>query len=314
MRFLAYFLVFSIAAGCVLEDRPVTSDGGADGGPFCVDCGVDTPVCNEDTGLCVQCTPDEANECGGDTPFCDRFECVACVADSDCTDPTEAKCDDMLKECVECDDRAQCDNVEGFLGTANACSEGECVDCTPESEDASCPGDPVWFVCDPDTNTCTSTPAGSRAECETCVFDSECGDGGVPSEDFRCVPMYYPDESTRFPDADTGFCLKIFEPGGCQRPYAVPITDRQSLSDSTLRSYCGIDEALTTCPAVNALRADDECPGGDDAECPTGGLCRDLGLPNRCTYLCGLPAQCPAVAPADTCGNSGSGSDDFCGG
>ena len=367
MRFLAYLLVCLTAAGCVLEDRPITSDGGADGGPFCVDCegdtpvcnestglcvqctpeeagecgddtpvcnesaglcvqctpeeagecGDDTPVCNESTGLCVQCTPEETGECGGDTPLCDPglSECVACLADGDCNDPTEAKCDDMLKECVPCDDRAQCDDVDGFPGTANACNaDGECVECTPASETETCAND---VSCDPATETCTTTTRGSREVCQTCIADSECGDEGVPSQDFRCVPMFYPNDQTRFPDGSTGFCLEIFEPGGCTQPYAITISDRSSLSDPTPRSYCGINEDLTTCSAVRALVMNDDCL--EDADCPTGGICRDVGgLSDKCTYLCESLVEClpdnPPGRPGSTCGSSGGGGDDFCGG
>ncbi|MDH3656383.1 MAG: hypothetical protein OEN21_19145, partial [Myxococcales bacterium] len=69
------------------------------------------------------------------------------------------------------------------------------------------------------------------------------------------------------------------------------------------------------CPAVRALLSDTQCPGGTDDQCPTGGICRDVGsLPDRCTYLCVIPAQCPAGSPADSCGSCGSGGDDCCGG
>jgi hypothetical protein len=110
--------------------------------------------------------------------------------------------------------------------------------------------------------------------------------------------------------------LKIFEPGGCRKPYAITITGRMSLSDSTLRSYCGINETLATCPAVRALDSEVECPGGEDTECPEAGLCRNVGgLPDQCTYRCSDSTQCDdAPNPGSTCGNSGSGGDDFCGG
>ncbi|MGB5695077.1 MAG: hypothetical protein WBM46_05455, partial [Polyangiales bacterium] len=156
---------------------------------------------------------------------------------------------------------------------------------------------------------------GSLDVCEACVADSECGVDNQPSADYRCVPMYYPAPPNRFPDQDTGFCLKVFAPGGCQRPYAITLTDRLSLSDPELQSFCGINESLATCPAVRALETDQRCQGGTDADCPVSGLCRDVGgLPDRCTYLCELPAQCPAGPPADTCGSSGGGGDDYCGG
>jgi hypothetical protein len=157
---------------------------------------------------------------------------------------------------------------------------------------------------------------GSRDVCQTCVADSECGVDGIPSDEYRCVPMFYPEPPTRFPDSDTGFCLKIVGPGGCEQPYAITISDRSSVSDPTLRSYCGINEALATCSAVRALELNETCPSGSDAECPVGGLCRDVGgLANRCTYRCNTFVECKeAPAPGSTCGSSGSGGDDYCGG
>ncbi len=313
MRFLAYFLV-CFAAGCVLEDRAVAPDGGADGGPFCIDCPDDTPICNEPTGECVQCTPSESGECDGDTPFCGpALTCVACLGDADCRNPMAARCNEM-NECAACTNGAQCDGVDGFPDSANACSDdGLCVECTPETEMTTCSND---VSCDPATNTCTETTRGSLEECESCVADSECGDEGVASGDFRCVPMFFPDLETPFPpEGGTGFCLRIFEPGGCRRPYAITISDRPSLSDTTLRSYCGINEALATCPAVRAMDDDDLCPGGD-ADCPESGLCRDVGgLPDQCTYRCTDATQCDRPPnPGSTCGPGDTGGDDFCGG
>ena len=253
------------AAGCVVEDRPVTpSDGGPDGSACSTTCMGDTPVCDEGSGICVECTVAREDElCDGTTPFCSPDgECVACVDDSACTAVDAAKCDLELYACVSCDDDRQCDDAEGFPGTANACADGVCVDCTPESEATSCPGDPRGFSCDPTTNTCTTTEVGSRSVCETCIADSECGDEeGMPSDDHRCVEMFYPNMETRFPDEETGFCLKIFAPGGCDQPYAIQISERPSLSDETLRDYCGINEVLATCPAVRALDTNDADAG-----------------------------------------------------
>jgi hypothetical protein len=120
----------------------------------------------------------------------------------------------------------------------------------------------------------------------------------------------------RFPDDETGFCLKVFALGECEQPYAIKISNRQSLSGDPLESYCGINEALATCSAVRALDQNDQCPGGEDTECPQSGRCRDVGgLPDRCTYLCGGETQCDEPPnPGSTCGSSGSGDDDYCGG
>jgi hypothetical protein len=131
--------------------------------------------------------------------------------------------------------------------------------------------------------------------------------------------MYDPEDQTRFPDDTMGFCLKIWAPGECQQPYAIRISDRPSLSDSEPRSYCGINEELATCPAVRALEANQTCPGGEDDECPKSGICENVGgLANRCTYPCASVVEClenePDGRPGSTCGSSGSGGNDYCGG
>ena len=125
----------------------------------------------------------------------------------------------------------------------------------------------------------------------------------------------------RYPDNETGFCLKTTE-GGCEQPYSVTLRDRGSLSDALPDDYCGIREALATCPAVNALVDGLECQTGEAQECPQpSGLCEQVGdLQNRCTYRCDVAQQCLLVGdpdnpnPGSTCGASGSGSDDYCGG
>jgi len=301
MRSSTCFLwILILTVGCVLEDQPV---GDGDAG-ICGSCPTPRPVCHEETKMCVECTTENSTQCTADAPVCDpeTFECVGCVTSSDCNDPDEARCDTEANECVGCEGMADCEGIAGLP----ACNNGTCVQCT---SDTNCNGK----SCNTNTFECTNTDVGSLETCEECVADSECGESEAPSDDHRCVPMFYDD--MRFPDDATGFCLKIFSPGGCQQPYAITIPDRQSLSDPQARSYCGINEILATCPAVRALVQNDPCPGGENTECPVSGLCRDVGgLPDRCTYPCGLPAQCPADPPADGCGSPGSGGEDYCGG
>jgi hypothetical protein len=329
MKSLAFFLaVLTLAAGCVLEDKPVIpADGGVEAGP-CGVCELETPICNDDL-QCVECTAEsnslclekmlvcktdafECVECNASSDcnlekmlVCktDAFECVECNASSDCNDPAAAGCNTELNECEECQSEADCIGIEGRL----VCDDGTCVECTPATEGVDC-GE---TSCDPLTRECTETTVGSRETCETCVSDSECKEAGN-----RCVAMMY--QGAPFPDLRTGFCLKTFSEGDpCEQPYFVPLLGRVSLSGPPAANYCGIDEEAVTCPAVLALLNNVECPTGEDDKCPTGGLCRDFagGLAeDRCTYSCGLPAQCPAEEPANTCGSSGSGSDDYCGG
>lgn len=325
MRWGAFFLGLLLAVGaCVVEDKPVVDSGvdggggtGGDGG--CEGCPDETPVCL--AGTCVQCTPDDEAYCTersqvcGDMNLC--IDCVAedgcCLSDDDCTERTASRCDLETNTCDVCETNAQCDGVEGLSPEGNACDDGLCVDCTPDSEAETCANDKS---CNPDTNTCTNTTVGSLTVCEACVADSECGDAGAPSDAFRCVPMFYPDAQTRFPDAETGFCLEIFAPGGCEQPYAIRISDRPSLSDDQARSYCGINESLTTCPAVRALDANQTCQSGENADCPEGGVCGDVGgLADRCTYLCSDETECDEPPnPGSTCGTSGSGDGPRCGG
>jgi len=316
MRWAPFLLgLLLIAAACVVEDKQLVPpiEGGVEAG-VCVLCPADRPVCLDDSE-CVECTLDEQEYCSARDQVCDTeaHECVDCLDNAQCTAPTASRCDSATNECAPCETNADCDGVDGLGATGNACdADAICVACTPDSEAQTCPD---GKSCEPRTNTCTETTIGSRDVCEACVADSECGDDGEPSDAYKCVPMYYPDTQTRFPDEETGFCLKTTD-DGCQRPYAITLVSRPTLSDpNSSDDYCGINEALTTCPAVAALVADARCPNGTDEECETGGICRQVGnLQNRCTYFCSLAAQCPPAPPADTCGSSGSGGDDYCGG
>lgn len=317
MNWRACFLcLLMLGVGCVLENKPVDvpdagNDAGNDAG-LCGGCTDDPskPVCNADL-VCVQCTADDASYCTERSQVCDTDSstCVQCVGDGDCTAPDAARCD--AHECKPCDDAAQCSDVDGLPIGVNACDDGVCVDCSPATESETCSD---GKSCSAITRTCTDTTVGSLGTCEACVADSECGDNGAPSTAYRCVRMDYP-VGTPFPDEMTGFCLKTTE-GGCERPYSITLFNQPSLSEPNVQEdYCGINEALATCPAVRALEYDEKCPNGTDEECEPSGLCRQVGnLQYRCTYLCGLPVQCPAAAPADTCGSSGSGGDSYCGG
>ena len=323
LRF-AFFLLFLIsAAGCLVEDKPVTppDDGGVDSGILCgtVICPEDRPLCSTDL-ICVQCTAEDDDYCAEGGLICDlgSSTCVGCVGDSDCTDPAAARCDENV--CTQCNDNAQCDGVDGLDAENNACDdEGVCVGCTPETEGTTCPG---ALACHPVTQECTSIQVGSLDVCEECVSDSQCGDEGSASDAHRCVPMFYEFPDTRFPNEDVGFCLKTTD-GGCVQPYSVTLTNRESLSGEPADDYCGVREQLATCPAVKALAEGVECPTGDPLQCPQpSGLCEQVGdLPNRCTYACEVAQHCLPIGsdpenpnPGSTCGSSGSGGDDYCGG
>jgi hypothetical protein len=212
-----------------------------------------------------------------------------------------------------CETQAACDELQGGTGGNGGAGGaggdggsggGAAAECTPDTEDVDCGGK----SCDPLTGACTDTTVGSRETCEACVADSECGENGN-----RCVPMTY--DGLRYPNEGIGFCLKSIELGGsCANPYRI-VVRRTSLSGAAADDYCGINEDLATCQAVRALLASTPCnPVNGDQDCPQpAGLCRELpGMLNRCTYLCSSVVEC--VTPGSTCGSSGPGGDNFCGG
>jgi hypothetical protein len=138
---------------------------------------------------------------------------------------------------------------------------------------------------------------GTRAACETCVSDADCA-----GEDHRCVAMEY--KAERFPDAQTGFCLRIATalPGGsataydCAPPYVTVLIDAVSLSGGDLDDYCGLRQDLTNCSAVRAHQEAWDCANRGDVACPDGGFCdwirADVKWEQLCTYACDQAAEC----------------------
>ena len=269
-----------------------TDGGDGDAGP-CGACPAATPLCREADGECVTCLGE--GDCGGDTPLCDTDAgtCVGCLRDADCDDPTAARCE--AGACTGCDASLQC---AGITGTEVCDTDAAtCVECTTDETDA-CGGDPCTTA-----GTCSAYGTAQEA-CEPCDTDGNCAD-----PDHYCVPMRYMGT-----DRPGGYCLRAVP--GCERPYSVETPVRTTLSGVGGMTFCGINETLATCEAVRALLTDQMCPSGADSECPEGGLCRTVGvLLNRCTYQCGIAAQCPSDAPANTCGDGTPPSArDFCGG
>ncbi|MEM7435929.1 MAG: hypothetical protein AAF436_12310, partial [Myxococcota bacterium] len=264
VRLACFTFGLIVAAGCVLEDQPVDPDGGVagsagspstggvGGGIPCGPCSGDTPVCNGATGTCVECTEADTSACTAPTSMCDAATstCVACLTSQDCEEADAARCDPDTLECVPCQTANDCSNIPG----APACGDGECVECTPATESDDCPG----TSCNPATFTCTQTPIGSRATCETCQSDTECSDDAD-----RCVAMDY--QGDAFPDEETGFCLRRAAQG-CEQPYSITLADGRSLSGGSTEDYCGINTDLATCPAVRALLENRRCDMSEDDE------------------------------------------------
>jgi len=270
---------------------------GGEGGASPVECGDATctealPYCDVLTDTCVECLNDQycAASFGEGGCKLSTHTCVECIEASDCRSPTASVCADDA--CEECRQDEQCTHLTA-TPTCDA-ENGACVECTPDNESA-CDG----HSCDPATLACTTTQLGSRSACQPCQADSEC------FEDYRCIPMLFDGEPRT-----GGYCLKRLATG-CERPFAVPLEGRASLSGAAAATYCGVSEARTTCEAVlDLLTHDKPCTlaedcgvaGLDDARCETVNLAA-----NRCTYGCEATSECTSI---HTCGPTGAG---YCG-
>src|SRR5690606_16563668 len=140
--------------------------------------------------------------------------------------------------------------------------------------------------------------------------DSECEGGDLSDPTHRCVPMMFEGEPR-----DGGYCLRRVASTCPARIYRLSLT-ATSLSGEPAEQYCSIAQE-NSCEAVRDLSINGAtCPSGQPGDCgcvrnddgicvtdATGGLCETVGVePNRCTYTCGAPDQCP---PTFTCSQEG---------
>lgn len=231
-------------------------------------------ACDDRANVQTTCEP----ECVAPTPACDEANdtCVGCLQNTDCQDPTASRCGSD-HSCQPCGADTDC----AHLGNLDLCIDGRCGECTIDTEADQC-GD---NSCNPATLQCTDTERGTVGVCEPCMADSECEE----PDTHRCVPMHFKGTSRA-----SGYCLEIFDVT-CPLPYGVQITD-SSLSGASEDAYCGVNQDLTTCEAVNAGSAANPCEEDDEcgADSLDDGLCRTIGVVKRCTYECSLPEECPS--------------------
>lgn len=248
-----------------------------DAGP-CGGCS-DDKHCRESDSTCVECLGD--GDCGSRRCDLESGMCVGCTEQADCDERDRSRCNPDTSMCTACVENEDCSHINGF----GVCNAGECVQCT--STAGECGGNPCTV-----DNVCSNFGEGEQEACEPCDTDANCEDG------LFCVKMQF--EGT---DRPGGYCLRPTA-AGCQRPYSVDTPPRSTLSGGTMQTYCGIDESRTTCEAVRALVADVQCGESEHPPCPEGALCRQIGslTPNRCTYECQGPVQCPNISPGTTCG------------
>lgn len=265
----------------------------------------DTPACGS-AGACVPCASDSKARCGGATPACDPLvhRCVECVVDGDCPDDQKSTCS-PARRCDACMRDADC----ARFGKVCETTSGRCVQCRPTSEEADCRSDPscdpklsdcAGTACDPKLLTCTKHARGSLALCAACVSDSEC------SADHRCVPLAFGSGTAKTELG--GFCMKLATTG-CSEPFRAPAIQRASLSGAPAVSYCGINEAQTSCPAIEALKNVQKCSDATSCGAP-GARCEPVNFGDKlCTYACDTALQCPVGFPC-----AGTGAALYCGG
>ncbi len=299
---LASVPTFALVLGaCVLErvdlcaedpTRPGCGDAGPDAAYGCAEgdpCPSHVPVCN--AGLCIGCDGNEDCARFGEGSKCNAAgACVTCLDASECASDQACVAGTCAADCVahaDCAgraDRPSCD-----------VKTGDCVGCTPDSEEVAC----GLNSCDPSSLQCTSTPRGSRGLCMPCVADSECAtiaDTGT----LRCVELHYESASRG------RYCLvdRSTTSGGiCPNRFAEPI--EVSSVGGVAATYCFPPETLTTCEAIldfgaTGCDSDAQC-GADDLG--SDGLCRDDGAGKMCTYGCGRDIDCPA---GFVCNDSGA--------
>ena len=88
------------------------------------------------------------------------------------------------------------------------------------------------------------------------------------------------------------FCLKAASTG-CAQPYRVLI-DSPSVSGAASEEYCGINQANTTCEAIDSPRSDTMCSFDDDcgAQGLDDGRCELVGGALGCTISCTADSRC----------------------
>ena len=175
----------AVCVGCSADTECADDAGAAGAHPGLAQC-------DEDRGLCVECTA--SSECSAPTSLCDGADdtCVECIGDGDCG---TGYCDEDLgtRVCVECEQNAHCptgarSRCEDAVDGANVCeacaSDADCTHvagapycdttagtgCHACLSDADCP--------DADRSRC----ALSTHTCEPCTTNAECAgvvDGAV---------------------------------------------------------------------------------------------------------------------------------------
>lgn len=244
---------FVCTNGTCVQHTPM--DGGTSCNPACSG---DTPICNQSTLTCVQCTQD--SECGGDTPSCDvaHNTCVACSNNADCEGSADGPaCDTSSHTCVACVANGDCDGSAD--GPACDTSTHTCVACTTN---ASCL-DPSAPVCDTSTHACVACLSDANCTDDAPVCDTTSHTCGC-SADTDCA------DSTTGHVCDTAnkVCVACNANTDCSG--ATPVCDT---ANHTCTAACGSDTDCAATPATPVCGAAGLCVACDATHACATGVC-----------------------------------------
>jgi hypothetical protein len=270
---------FCVAVGAAAIDGGTSPGGDASAPSGSADAGSATP-----TRECVECR--NGNDCGSEAPLCSAGSCVQCVADTDCTNPDEPRCDTATNSCTGCNAVGQCSRFDG----TSACNlnDGKCVECTAAESEAC-----EEFACQTTPGAgqyrCSEQELGLGEACGTCVSDAACGDG------LACVFESFAEQDTEW------VCLPKKPDDGCTRPLIGLLEEATSADSQVIEAFC--KPANTTCASFRhygsgGFEGEDPCEVDDDCGLPgvADGLC--VPYPNTslklCSYSCLVNFECPS--------------------
>ena len=185
----------------------------------CGSCGTETWSFDADAGAGSEaaapgCTND--TECTPSTLHCDPAsgQCVACVNDSQCTQPGLPRCDTALQQCVQCGVTGDCppgDVCEpsshtclvscadgGVCPAGTQCSQPRAV-CVGCGGNADCVNASTGPVCDAASGLCVECTSDSQCsspkrrcnpaddQCVQCLTNADCGGDPCNLSTYTCV-------------------------------------------------------------------------------------------------------------------------------
>ena len=288
-----------------------THSGDCPSGKYCVDgfcinnvacqsdadCVDPTPVCDLDSGLCVDCVPDCIGKC------CGQDGCGA-ACDDNCAD-TGQTCNDQSCECEGvcqpdcagkqcgpdgcgetcapgCDPDQFCDG-QGRCASVGCASDGDCTEPTP--------------ICDVGNRVCVQCLISQDCEVDQicsgglCAQESKCTDNGQCEMSQICLEgdcvagcesnRDCPGELTCLPDeGPNGLCAECEQVGDCGAGQTCE--NFQCVAHCTNDNHCTpqyCDQATHDCVVCT-----------DDAHCAAGEICESFS----CREGCRLDDDCPS--------------------